>query len=63
AVPDLPPDEPIVPLTVTRAPTTIDTGHLTRPGQTIVEALKETTASVSNQLEKHYPGWTPARDL
>lgn len=63
AVPDLPPDEPVVPLTVTRAPTSIDTGHLTRPGQTIVDALKETTASVSNQLEKHYPGWTPARDL
>ncbi|CAJ1394165.1 unnamed protein product [Effrenium voratum] len=37
--------------------------HLTRPGQSIVDALKETAAGVQGELEKHFPGWTPARDM
>lgn len=36
---------------------------LTRPGQSIVDALKETTNSVSDKLDKHFAGWTPNREL
>eukprot|EP00913_Durusdinium_trenchii_P024583 g23077.t1 len=34
-----------------------------RPGQTIVEALKETTHHVSDKLEQHFAGWTPNREM
>lgn len=37
--------------------------HLTRPGQSIIDALKETTNSVSDKLDKHFVGWTPNREL
>lgn len=36
---------------------------LTRPGQSIVDALKETTNSVADKLDKHFVGWTPNREL
>lgn len=36
---------------------------LTRPGQSIVDALKETTTAVSDKLDKHFAGWTPNREL
>lgn len=34
-----------------------------RSGQTIVEALKETTHHVSDKLEQHFAGWTPNREM
>jgi len=36
---------------------------LTRPGQSIVDALKETTGAVVDKLDKHFAGWTPNKEL